>query len=168
MIEERTPPHQPLDRRQVLVLLGFLLLTFAAAAIGSLFTTGGLDPWYRQLEKPALNPPSWVFGPVWTLLYILMATAAWLVWRRGDWGRARLALGLWVVQLALNSFWSILFFGMRAPGPAFVELVVLWLAILATTIAFARWSRPAALLMLPYLAWVTFAGYLNFSIWLLN
>ena len=160
--------HERFDRRQAMWLIGFLVLTFGAAAIGTMATTPAIDDWYRRLEMPALTPPSWVFSPVWTLLYVLMAIAAWIVWRRGGLHRARLALSLFLIQLALNAGWSIIFFGMRRPGLALVELAVLWVAILATLIAFSRWSRTAAWLLAPYLAWVTFAGYLNWGIWRLN
>jgi len=146
-----------------------LIACFAAvaAAIGGYATSLGLDAWYRALAKPSWNPPDWVFGPVWTLLYVLMALAAWLVWLRG-WKAARYALALFVVQLILNAAWSWLFFGLRQPGWAFVEIVVLLAAIIATTVAFARVKPIAAWLLAPYLAWVAFAGFLNFAIWRLN
>ncbi len=154
--------------RQVVGLVVALAATFAAAGIGSVFTSQSVGDWYAGLEKPSFNPPSWVFGPVWTVLYALMALAAWLVWRRGGWREARLALGLYAGQLVLNAAWSALFFGARLPGLAFAELVALWLAILATTAAFFRRSVPAGVLMLPYAAWTGFAGVLNFALWRLN
>jgi translocator protein len=132
--------------------------------LGSLFRPGA---WYEGLEKPAFNPPGWVFGPVWTVLYILMGVAAWLVWERyGD--RARAALTLFVVQLAFNAAWSALFFGLQSPGIAFAEILILWGLIVATLLAFWRLRRPAGLLLLPYLAWVSFAAVLNFALWRLN
>lgn len=143
------------------MLLLFLALTFAAAFVGSQFGPG---PWFEALQKPAWNPPSWVFAPVWTVLYAMMAVAAWLVWRAG----ARRALLVWLVQLALNAAWSWLFFGLERPDLAFVDIVVLWIAIALTLAAFARVSRFAALLLAPYLAWVTFATVLNGAIWHLN
>jgi len=150
-----------------LKLIVCLAAVAAAAAIGGYATSLGLDEWYRALAKPAWNPPDWLFGPVWTLLYILMALAAWLVWMRG-WKAAKYALTLFVVQLILNAAWSWLFFGWRQPGWAFVELVILLAAIIATAVAFARVKPIAACLLAPYLAWVTFAGLLNFTIWRLN
>jgi len=144
--------------------------TFAAAAIGSSVTFTALGSWYAQLDKPSFNPPNSVFGPVWTVLYILMAVAAWRAWKKGrDAGMATgAAVGLFAVQLVLNAGWSVAFFGLQAPGPAFVVIVALWLAIAATIVAFRRLDGWAAAMMVPYLAWVTFAGALNFSIWQLN
>ena len=154
--------------RQILGLIVALAVTFAAAGIGSVFTSESVGTWYQEIEKPSWTPPGWLFGPVWTTLYTLMAVAAWLVWRNEGWGGARLALGLYLVQLVLNAAWSAIFFGARMPGLAFVELVVLWLAIVATTAAFFRKSVPAGVLLVPYLAWVTFAGVLNFTLWRMN
>ena len=138
--------------------------------IGSVFTTSSIQTWDAALAKTALNPPAWVFGPVWTILYFLMGVAAFLVWEKGlNKKDVKIALIIFDVQLALNIFWSIIFFGLRSSGWAFVEIIFLWLAILATIILFARISRPAAWLLLPYIVWVSFAGYLNYSIWqLLN
>jgi tryptophan-rich sensory protein len=143
-------------------LVGWLVLCFAAAAVGARYKPGA---WYAGLRKPAWNPPKWLFAPVWTLLYAMMAVAAWLVWR--DVGLSR-EVGLFVVQLVLNAAWTWLFFGLKRPGLAFADIVALWLAILATLVAF--WSvRPlAALLLAPYLAWVTFAAALNAALWRLN
>jgi tryptophan-rich sensory protein len=151
-------------------LLGFFLLTAAAAALGSVVTIPNVDSWYAQLRKPPWTPPSWLFGPVWSLLYALMAVAAWMVWRRPDVDpqARRNALGCWGFQLALNAAWSWLFFGFQKPGLAFVELISLWLLILATLISFARIDRLAAALLVPYLLWVTFAGALNGAIYRLN
>ena len=152
-----------------LLALGFaLILTFGAAAIGGVATGTSVNSWYLELAKPTWNPPGWVFGPVWTLLYTMMAISAWLVWRAAGWKRARLALGLYLVQLALNSLWSILFFGLQRPDWAMAEILALWCAIAATTAAFYRHSRLAAGLMIPYLAWVSFAAVLNYSIFRLN
>lgn len=154
--------------RSILALAGFLVLSFAASAIGGWATYPAIPDWYQNLEKPSWTPPSTVFGPVWTLLYIAMAVAAWLVWKQGGWAAYRLPLTLWVVQLVLNSLWSILFFGMRNPALALGEIALLWLAILATLIAFWKVSRLAGGLMVPYLAWVSYASALNFAIWSLN
>lgn len=135
-----------------------------AGAVGSVFTAGAVAGWYGGLVRPALNPPSWVFGPVWVTLYALMGIAAWLVWERGG-GKA---LAIFSGQLVLNASWSIVFFGLRSPGLALVNIALLWLAIVWTGAAFYRISRPAAYLLLPYFLWVSFAVYLNFFIWRLN
>lgn len=148
-----------------LALVGWLLICFAVSAIGAFFMPG---EWYAQLNKPTWNPPGWVFGPVWTLLYSMMAVAAWLVWKQGGFTSQRRPLGIFLGQLALNAAWSPLFFGLHEPGIAFVEIVLLWLAIVATMAAFHRVNRTAAGLLLPYLAWVTFAAFLNFTLWRLN
>ena len=149
-------------------LLAFVVVCFGAAAIGSAFTGSALSDWYPGLEKPSFNPPNWLFGPVWTVLYLAMAVAGWLVWRREGFSGATAPLAVFGVQLALNLLWSGLFFGLRSPGLALGEIIVLWVAILATIVLFRRVSTPAALLLVPYLAWVTFAAVLNFEIWRLN
>jgi translocator protein len=151
-----------------LVLIGFLALCFGVAAVGSVFTSSAMPEWYMSLEKPAFNPPSWVFGPVWTLLYAMMAVAAWLVWREAGFGGATAALTLFFIQLALNLAWSGIFFGLRQPGWALVEIVVLWAAILATMVLFFRHSTLAGWLLVPYLLWVSFASVLNAALWRLN
>ncbi|MFH1430669.1 MAG: TspO/MBR family protein [Candidatus Uhrbacteria bacterium] len=140
-----------------------------AGIVGALFTTPSIASWYAELERPALSPPNWVFGPVWTTLFLLMGVAAFLVWRRGLGRRdVRLALGVFLLQLVLNTFWSVLFFGLHMPGAALIEIVVLWVAICATIGMFLRVSRPAAYLLSPYIVWVSFAAYLNYAIWTLN
>ena len=151
--------------RRLLVLAGWVLLCFAAASLGGLFGPG---EWYGTLKKPSWNPPGWVFGPVWTALYTTMAVAAWLVWRQGGWGKQCKALFIFLVQLALNALWTPLFFGFHRPGVAFAEIVLLWLAIAATLKAFRPVSRVAAWLIVPYLAWVSFAAALNLTLWRLN
>ncbi len=123
---------------------------------------------YLPLVKPAWTPPNWVFGPVWTALYLMMAVAAWRVWLAGPWRRTARPLGLFAVQLALNVLWSVLFFGLRMPGAALVEIGILWAAILATTLAFFRHCRLAGGLMVPYLLWVSYAVALNFELWRIN
>ena len=150
------------------VLGGFCVASFAAAAIGGTATGGSVRDWYPTLAKPAWNPPAWLFGPVWTVLYIAMAVAAWWVWQRAGWAGARWALTLFFVQLAVNAAWSVIFFGLRNPGAAFAEIVVLWGTIVATTLLFWKISPAAGWLFLPYLAWVSFAAVLNFTIWRLN
>lgn len=158
--------------RRVLVQVGglafFLGLTFLAAWAGGAATSSSVGDWYPSLKKPGWTPGGGVIGSVWTVLYLLMAVAAWLVWRKKPLDVTTFALLLWIGQLALNVLWSVIFFGMRNPGAAFGELVVLWILILATTVAFARISVPAGLLFVPYLAWVTFAGYLNWTIARMN
>ena len=151
---------------QLWILLSFVLVCLAAGLLGSLATAPQIPTWYASLAKPSWNPPNWVFGPVWTTLYVLMGVAAWLVWRRASF-RGR-AAGLFWSQLALNALWSILFFGLENPGAAFAEIVLLWVLIAATVRDFARISRISAGLLAPYLAWVTFASALNFTIWRMN
>ena len=151
--------------RSPLGLAGWLLLCFAAAAIGGLFQPGD---WYAGLRKPAWNPPAWVFAPVWTLLYTMMAIAAWLVWVRGGFAKHGVALWLFLAQLLFNGLWSALFFGLRNPGLGLADLGLLWLALLATVAAFWRARPIAAALLLPYLVWTTFALALNHTLWRLN
>ncbi len=146
-----------------------IVVSELAGIIGSVFTISAIPTWYDGLVKPALNPPSWVFGPVWTALYALMGIAAFLIWRMG-WERkeVKTALGVFGLQLSLNAIWSIIFFGLHSPGWALVNIILLWLAILGTIIVFYKISRPAAYLLVPYILWVSFASYLNYSIWVLN
>lgn len=153
---------------QWLVLALFFMICLGTAGLGAAWTNLSVGDWYVTLNKPCWNPPKWLFGPVWTTLYIMMAVAAWLVWRKNGLAEAWLPLLLFAVQLFLNAAWSALFFGMRNPAIAFADIVLLWIAILATIIAFGRVSNPAALLLFPYLAWVSFATALNWSIWRLN
>ena len=153
--------------RPWLVLAALVLVCQAAGLIGIPFNERALDSWYDGLDKPSFNPPSWVFGPVWTTLYLLMAVAAWLVWRSDD-RRRRTALALFGLQLALNAVWSPLFFGARRPGWALAELALLWVAVAATASWFWVIDRRAGALLVPYLAWVSFAAVLNFEIVRLN
>lgn len=143
-----------------------ILVCLGAAGIGSLLTTTALSPWYASLRKPSWTPPNWLFGPVWTILFIAMAIAAWLVWRKV--GLTATPMQLFLLQLLLNVAWSALFFRLRSPGLAFAEIVMLWFAILATSIEFWRTVPAAGWLLLPYLIWVSYATALNFSIWRLN
>lgn len=154
--------------RSLLGLVAFLAVSYAASGVGSLFTNAGLETWYDTLEKPSWTPPGWVIGAVWTVLFGLMGVAGWLVWRTGGFALQRVPLSLFGAQLVLNVLWSALFFGLRAPGAALAEIVVLEAAIIATMVAF--WSvRPlAGALLVPYAAWVAFASFLNFTIWRLN
>jgi len=154
-------------RRPALGLLGWLLLTFAAAAIGALGSAGA-GRFYEQLARPGWAPPAWLFAPAWTALYLLMAVAAWLVWRRHGFRGAPVALGLFVLQLAANALWTWLFFVWREGNWAFTEIVVLWLLIAGTLLVFARRSALAAALLSPYLIWVTYAAALTYAAWKLN
>lgn len=155
--------------RSTFKLITTIGASLLAGGIGSFFTASSLDAWYTNLSKPALNPPSWVFGPVWTTLFILMGIAAFLVWEKVQSNRhARTALFIYGAQLILNILWSVLFFGLRSPGAAFVEIIVLWSAILTTIVFFAKVSKTAAWLLVPYILWVSFASYLNYSIYILN
>jgi len=154
--------------RSLLGLLAWIAACFSAGALGSVFTARAVADWYPQLSKPSWTPPSAVFGPVWSALYLMMALAAWLVWRSRGFSRATLPLALFAAQLLLNLAWSAIFFGLRLPGLAFAEILLLWALILATLIAFWRVTPLAGCLLLPYLAWVTFAAALNFAIWRLN
>jgi tryptophan-rich sensory protein len=159
------PTSPGLDRRLVPGLGGWLAGCFLAASPGAVFVPG---EWYAALKKPVWNPPAWIFGPVWTVLYILMAVAAWLVWRRGGFPAHRKSLTLFLTQLVLNAAWTVLFFGLHQPGFAFIEMVALWLAIAATLAAFWQLSHAAGWLLAPCLAWVSFAAALNFALWRLN
>ena len=159
-----------MDRnRQWIGLAGFIAICLLAGALGGWVTSQSVVEWYPTLNKPAWNPPASVFAPVWTTLYVMMAIAAWLVWKNAPRGsHLRPALVLFFVQLALNCLWSFLFFGARSPGWAFVDIIVLLAALAATTAVFFKHSRLAGALLLPYLAWVGFAAILNFTIWQLN
>jgi benzodiazapine receptor len=153
------------NSRHILGLILWVGLSLAAGVAGSRWMPG---EWYADLVKPAWNPPNWIFAPVWTFLYILMGIAAWMVWLRAGWKGARAAFGVFFLQLALNSLWSYLFFGAHLMGWALVEIGVLWLSILATMILFARHAALAAALLGPYLLWVAFATFLNYSLRALN
>ena len=152
-------------QKSVLGAIGALVLTFGTAYIGSRFP---VDEWYTALSKPSWNPPNWLFGPVWSVLYLLMAISVWLVWRKEGISGAFLPLGIFLLQLVLNAAWSWLFFGLHEPSWAFIEILGLWLAILANIILFWRISTTSGILLLPYLAWVTFAAFLNYTLWRLN
>lgn len=150
-------------------LLIAVAVSLSAGAVGSVFTVSSVADWYPTLVMPPFNPPAWIFGPVWTALFVLMGIAAFLVWRKGLWRRdVKIALAVFLGQLVLNTLWSIIFFGLRSPGLALVEIVFLWIAIAATIFVFARISSVAAWLLSPYILWVSFALYLNFAIWILN
>lgn len=152
-------------RRDVPALVGWIVLTFLASATGAFVSTGG---WYAALVKPSWNPPGWLFGPVWTLLYTMMAVAAWQVWREGGWKTQKRALSLYLAQWALNALWTPLFFGLHRPGLAFVEILALDMAVLGTLAVFWGVKRLAGALLVPYALWVGFATVLNYTIWRLN
>ncbi len=149
----------------IIALLIWIAISFVPALVGSNFMPA---EWYVHLRKPPWTPPGYLFGPVWSFLYLSMGVAAWLVWRRGGYGAAPVALTLFLIQLVFNGFWSWLFFGLHRPGLAFADIAVLWCFILVTLLAFWRQSAFAGILMMPYLLWVSFASVLNFSIWRLN
>jgi benzodiazapine receptor len=149
-------------------LIAFLALSLAVSVIGGVITAASVSTWYPTLQKPPFNPPNWIFAPVWTTLYILMAIAGWRVWRQTAQRISDRPMILYGLQLGLNLLWSILFFGLQAVGWALVDVVALLLVIVATTLLFWRIDRFAGLLFLPYLAWTSFASVLNASIWWLN
>jgi benzodiazapine receptor len=153
--------------KQIVGLIGWLLLSFATAALGALASVQAAS-FYQQLAQPSWAPPASVFGPVWSVLYALMGVAAWLVWREGGWRRQAGVLGVFVLQLALNALWSWLFFAWRHGALAFADIVLLWLLIVACVIGFWRVRPLAGALLLPYLCWVSFAATLNYAVWHLN
>ena len=164
-------PHQVDDRtsrftgRHLFALAGWIVLCFLPAFTAIFVSTDG---WYATLHKPVWNPPAWVFGPVWTSLYLMMGVSAWLVWREDGWRRFRLALCCFLAQLGLNALWTPLFFGAHRVGLALLEISVLWLIVALTLVQFWRAKKAAGILLIPYLVWLTIAAGLNFSIWRLN
>lgn len=151
--------------KNTVALVISIALVAAVAAFGGRFGPGA---WYAQLAKPPWTPPNWLFGPAWTVLYILMAIAAWLIWKADDFRSVRVPLLFYAVQLVLNALWSLAFFGLHRIGLALADIVALWGAILVTVLLFWRVRVPAAVLLIPYLGWVAFAGFLNYSLWRLN
>lgn len=147
------------------MLILFGAVNFGAAATGAIFRPG---EWYKQLDKPRWRPPDWIFAPVWSALYVTIALSGWLVWREAGISGALLPLGVYALQLLLNAAWTPIFFGLHRPGLALVEIVLLWASILATIVLFYPISSAASWLLIPYLAWVSFASGLNFSIWMRN
>lgn len=152
-----------------------ILLCESAGLVGSIFTIPAISTWYPTLNKPSLSPPNWVFGPVWLILYALMGVSLYLVWQSSKAKTNELlcktherALVIFIAQFILNVLWSIMFFGLKRPDIAFVEIIVLWLTIIATIFYFLKISKRASYLLIPYLFWVSFASYLNYSIWTLN
>lgn len=155
-----------MSTKDVIYLVAFVGLCLAVGGVSGYFTAGGVREWFPTLVKPSFNPPSWVFAPVWTLLYIMMGVAAWLVWRQG--GDVNFALSLFFIQLALNFLWSFLFFNLHRLDLALIDIAALWMSIAATLFAFWQLDMRAGLLLVPYLAWVSFAGLLNAAFWRLN
>ncbi len=154
-------------KHKIIAFVVFVVVCYGAAAIGGLATAGSVSGWFQTLKRPSFQPPDWLFAPVWTAMYGLMAVAAWLVYVKTAQVRSA-PIMLFVLQLVLNVAWSVIFFGLHRPGLAVIHIAVLLAAIIATAIAFWRVSRPAGTLMLPYLGWVMFASVLNVSIWRLN
>jgi tryptophan-rich sensory protein len=154
-----------MDISSIIVLIGFVGTCSLAAMTGAMFRPGD---WYEQLRKPAWRPPNWVFPPAWAFLYLTIAVSGWLVWLTAGLAGAVLPLAIYLVQLVLNAAWTPIFFGLHRPDLAFIEIVVLWLSIVATMAAFHPVNAAAAWLLLPYLLWVTFAAALNFTVWRLN
>lgn len=157
-----------MTKRNLLALLGFLALTAIVSGVSSYVTMPEVKTWYVPVVKPPLNPPDWVFGPVWTTLYIMIAVSGWLVWKARGFAGARAAFAAYGMQLALNFAWSLIFFGLHRPGIAFADITLLWCSILATIVLFWRIRPLAGYLLVPYLLWVSFASYLNYMIWHLN
>ena len=154
-----------MDFSSVFMLLGFIAACFFAALTGALFRPGD---WYERLAKPTWRPPNRLFAPVWTVLYFTIAISGWLVWREAGFSGAALPLAMYVLQLVLNAAWTPIFFGLHRPDLGFLDIVLVWLSIIATIALFFPIHTAAALLLLPYLAWVTFAAALNFAVWRLN
>lgn len=150
-------------------LAASILICLTAGLIGSVYTIDSLPTWYKTLEKPSYSPLNWVFGPVWTILYVLMGVSAYLVWVKGlEKKEVRTALMFFALQLVLNALWSILFFGMRNPFYGLIEIVFLWAAIALTILKFYKISRTASYLLIPYVCWVSYAAFLNYGIWRMN
>jgi len=177
---------------KILKFLVSIIICEMAGVIGSFFTASQINAWYKFLNKPSFNPPSWIFGPVWTIIFILMGISLYLVWSKkfvvknelkikdkkawnhlsqkffnGSWQKANIVL-IFVFQLILNILWSVIFFGFQSPGPAFFELLMLWVSVVYMIVNFYRVSKNAAWLLLPYILWISFAAVLNYYIWILN
>ena len=155
-------------QRDIAGLLVVLVICFGVSVAGGAVTASSVGTWYQALQKPPFNPPDWLFAPVWTVLYVMMAVAGWRVWRKHGLRGARAAMALFGIQLALNLAWSFVFFGYRLIGAALIEIVVLLVAIVLTTILLWRRDRFAGVLFIPYAGWVAFATALNFALWQLN
>jgi translocator protein len=153
---------------KIIPIIVSILIAQGVGVIGSVFTVSSVNIWFETLVKPLWNPPSWVFGPVWITLYTLMGISAYLVWKQKNIAGAKTALKVYGVHLLFNALWSILFFGLKNPGLAFAEIIILLILILITTILFWKINRWAGILMTPYIVWVLFATFLNYAIWTLN
>jgi tryptophan-rich sensory protein len=155
--------------KNIFKLIISIIVCQLAGFIGSLFTTPNINTWYATLTKPSFNPPNWVFSPVWTTLFLLMGISLYLIWKQGfEKKNVKNAILIFGIQLILNILWSILFFGLQNPLLAFIEIIILWLAILFTILVFYRIKKSAAYLLIPYILWVSFAAILNFFLWRLN
>ena len=157
-----------MSKKHLFPLLISILIVFSAGFISSLFTTPNISTWYAFIIKPSFSPPNWLFAPAWSLLYILMAVAAFLVWNKRNNPKTKSALMFYGIQLILNALWSIIFFGMHNPGLAFLEIIFLWSFILITLIKFYKINKTAGLLFIPYILWVSFASILNLFVWMIN
>jgi tryptophan-rich sensory protein len=155
--------------KDIIKLLISVVISLSAGFIGSIFTNPNIETWYATIRKPSIAPPDWVFAPVWTILFLLMGIAAYLVWRQG-WSnpQVRTAVVIFLIHLIVNILWSAVFFGLRAPMAAFFVIIALWLLILVIIILFANITVTAGILLIPYLLWVSFASVLNFMLWRLN
>lgn len=146
-----------------------IALPLMVGATSGFFTVTGVESWYQTIQKPSWNPPNWIFGPVWTTLYIMMGVALFLVWKEDTSEELKkIAFTLFAIQLILNFFWSFIFFNQQQPGWALVEIIAMWVFILLTIFAFAQVNKTAAWLLVPYISWVSFATILNYTIWQLN
>ncbi len=155
-------------RINFLKLIVSLIICQLAGFIGSLFTTPAIPEWYASLQKPSFTPPNWLFSPVWIFLFLLMGVTLYLLWQAASKKEAKLALVLFAIQLVLNTLWSVIFFGLKSPMAAFIEIIVLWVAIILTMQKSLKVSKAAGYLLLPYIIWVSFAAVLNFFLWRLN
>lgn len=155
--------------RRIVKLIASIIICQLAGAVGLIFTTPAISTWYAGLEKPWFNPPNWLFAPVWITLYLLMGIALFLVWDKGLGKKnVKASINMFAIQLVLNALWSLIFFGLRLPLYALIEIILLWMAILATIIMFYRIDRRAGIILLPYIIWVSIAMLLNLYIWILN
>lgn len=155
--------------REIIRLIVSIIIVFIVGSIGTLFTLSKIPTWYASLIKPSWAPPNWLFGPVWTTLYVLIGVAFFLVWSKGlNRKDVQLALVIFAIQLILNLFWSIVFFGYESIFGGLIVIVFLWVSILVTIIVFYRISKPAGFLLVPYIVWVNIAGYLNYTVYILN
>lgn len=158
-----------MSKHDAIKLISAILICEAAGILGSLFTASAIPTWYATLNKPSFNPPNWVFAPVWTTLFAMMGVAAFLVWKKGlSQPGVKLALGLFLLQLLFNFLWSVMFFGLHSPLAGLIDIAALWITLAITIWLFFKLSTVAGMLLLPYLAWVSFASVLNFALWRLN